>query len=101
HTRLVSDWSSDVCSSDLTGAPSEIHLSHSKSDLSDFDNFRCPTRVNPSWVGREFTASVERSNQCKRHVESRMSRSLSSGAHSRDPLAPPVYRLLSSLRGAK
>src|SRR6266436_8960148 len=24
----------------------------SKSDISDFDNLRCPTRVNPSWVGR-------------------------------------------------
>ncbi len=22
----------------------------SKSDISDFDNLRCPTRVNPSWV---------------------------------------------------
>src|SRR5580698_2533856 len=27
-------------------------LSHSKSDISDFDNLRCPTRVNPSWGGR-------------------------------------------------
>src|ERR1700676_2819394 len=26
-------------------------LSRSKSDISDFDNLRCPTRVNPSWVG--------------------------------------------------
>jgi hypothetical protein len=28
-----------------------LHLSHSKSDISDFDNLICPTRVNPSWVG--------------------------------------------------
>src|SRR6266852_4171902 len=26
-------------------------LSRSKSDISDFDNLICPTRVNPSWVG--------------------------------------------------
>jgi hypothetical protein len=27
-------------------------LSQSKSDISDFDNMRCPTRVNPSWGER-------------------------------------------------
>ena len=26
-------------------------LSRSKSDISDFDNLGCPTRVNPSWAG--------------------------------------------------
>jgi hypothetical protein len=33
-------------------------LSRSKSDISDFDNVRCPTRVNPSWVEREHTVVV-------------------------------------------
>src|SRR6266849_7896231 len=31
-------------------------LSRSKSDLSDFDSLKCPTRVNPSWVERERAA---------------------------------------------
>jgi hypothetical protein len=30
-----------------------LHLSQSKSDISDFDNWICPTRVNPSWRARE------------------------------------------------
>ena len=35
-------------------------LSQSKSDLSDFDNMRCPTRVNPSWGERGRTWVIER-----------------------------------------
>jgi hypothetical protein len=33
-------------------------LSQSKSDLSDFDNSKNPTRVNPSWGERGRTAAV-------------------------------------------
>src|ERR1700687_3066454 len=36
-------------------------LSRSKSDISDFDYFKCPTRVNPSWVERVRTAAVAKS----------------------------------------
>src|SRR5882724_5563357 len=34
------------------GSQGRSDLSRSKSDISAFDNMRCPTRVNPSWVER-------------------------------------------------
>ena len=44
-------------------------LSQSKSDISDFDNLRCPTRVNPSWVERGLTSVVAKAStsplQCR------------------------------------
>src|SRR3979490_2871358 len=39
---------------------SSVTSPRSKSDISDFDNLGCPTRVNPSWVGEG--ACFRRSN---------------------------------------
>src|SRR5258706_77379 len=40
HTRLVSDWSSDVCSSDLSSAmKNEITFKDGRAEQSNFDNY--------------------------------------------------------------
>src|SRR5258706_8854376 len=39
HTRLVSDWSSDVCSSDLWSNRDYYRLEESKRDLTNRENY--------------------------------------------------------------
>jgi hypothetical protein len=65
----------------------------SKLPISGFGTFRtcCRSKRSPG----------ERSDTRGLHELSRMSRSLSSGAHSRDPLAHPGYAASSSLVAAR
>ena len=52
HTRLVRDWSSDVCSSDLPDSVCE-HL------LADFPKMRSPLLLLPSTNSMRFTVGRE------------------------------------------
>src|SRR5262249_56544128 len=47
HTRLVSDWSSDVCSSDLTTKTLVTYLGTSHSSIQRWHRRRCPVRRLP------------------------------------------------------
>src|SRR5262249_57132309 len=73
HTRLVSDWSSDVCSSDLTFKSRECPRSRTKGDLEKYTaskfirrtgektvSFACPARPTFEYlVGpKEYWARV-------------------------------------------
>src|SRR5437870_6283196 len=54
HTRWPRDWSSDVCSSDLTRSPGDSHARRVKPYRGDRDkSIWCPARSEERRVGKE------------------------------------------------
>src|SRR5205814_7231737 len=68
HTRCLSDWSSDVCSSDLTSPnPSRLMVSFTNDD--DFIFFHVPATGVAAATEGEITEMVSR---LQRHVQARI-----------------------------
>src|SRR5262249_57204767 len=60
HTRLVSDWSSDVCSSDLSGQCRCRTRSCAKSANTSARQRQCSTPTSPRWSDATLARSEER-----------------------------------------